>query len=60
MDAASAGGTRASSQKPPTSASAWRKRKRCSVTAISVTPAACGPLAVRGQLVHRAAGSSLS
>ena len=40
MDSASAAGTRSSSQKPPSSASAWRKRKRCSVTASSVTPAA--------------------
>ena len=40
IDSASAGGTRSSSQKPPSSASAWRKRNRCSVSASSVTPAA--------------------
>ena len=36
----SVAGTRSSDQNPSSRASAWRKRKRCSVTASSVTPAA--------------------
>ena len=40
MDAASAGGTARRPRSRRSSASAWRKRKRCSVSASSVTPAA--------------------
>ena len=40
MESAGRGRIRSSWQKPPSSASAWRKRNRCSVTTSSVTPAA--------------------
>ena len=54
---ASAAGTRSSAQNPPSRASAWRKRNRCSVTRQFLHPGRLGLLAVGRQLVEVAGAS---